>query len=123
MYGTSVTIEFKIKAKLIFSNSNVYENNGKVCICAGPFVCAGEGIDNIENLNSIFVDSEFKYNMEYDRELMGYKVDAKAYVIKTNDALYSQYKPSFEDYTLRLIPYASFANRKETNMLVWFNVK
>lgn len=30
---------------------------------------------------------------------------------------------SFEDFTLTMIPYLCFANRKATNMCVWLNIR
>ncbi|MBR3848028.1 MAG: glycoside hydrolase family 127 protein [Oscillospiraceae bacterium] len=118
-----VSVKFAIEPVLVQSNSEVSENSGKVAVCCGPYVCAAEAIDNIENLHSIFVDKNLKAEARYDEAMCGYVLDVKAYRRKTDDKLYSKYSENFEDFTLKLIPYASFANRGESNMCVWLNVR
>ena len=118
-----ITVDLKMEALLIQSNPEIYENNGKAAVCYGPFVCAGESVDNVENLHSIFVDRNFKATAQYDEALCGYTLKVNAYRRKATTALYSAYEENFEDYTLRLIPYAAFANRGESNMCVWFGVR
>jgi DUF1680 family protein len=118
-----VTIDFLITPQLIGSNPEIYNNNGKAAVCCGPFVCAGEAVDNTENLHSLFIDRDFKTDIEYDDALCGYTVRVKAYRRKAVSALYSKYAEDFEDYTLKMIPYAAFANRGESNMCVWFGVR
>ena len=118
-----VTVKFNIQAVLMQSNSEVYENSGKAAVCIGPFVCAAESIDNIENLHSIFIDKNLDAHIEYSDKLCGYVLKVKAYKKITDDSLYSKFSENFEDFILTMIPFASFANRKESNMCVWFNVK
>ena len=118
-----ITVDLQIKPQLIASNPEIYENNGKAAICCGPFVCAGEAVDNIQNLHSLFIDRNFKATAQYSDTLCGYTVQVKAYRRKAQSALYAKYTEALEDYTLNLIPYAAFANRGESNMCVWFGVK
>ena len=118
-----ITVDLKITPYLVGSNPEVYHNNGKAAVCCGPFVCAGEAIDNIENLHSLFIDRSFKAEIEYDDTLCGYTVKVKAFRRKAEAALYSRFAENFEDFTLKMIPYAAFANRGETNMCVWFGVR
>lgn len=108
---------------LIQSNTDVYENSGKAAIICGPYVCAAEGIDNIENLHSIFIDKNFLAKYKYSDDMSGFLLDVKAFKRKTDDSLYSEYNEIFEDFTLKMIPYASFANRGKTNMAVWLHVR
>ncbi len=108
---------------LVESNIGVHENSGKVAVQMGPFVCAAESVDNIENLHSIFIDKNLKCDAKYSDELKGYLLDVKAFRKISNDKLYSKITENYEDYTLKMIPYASFANRGESNMLVWFNAR
>lgn len=108
---------------LVQSNTEVYENSGKVAVCCGPYVCAAEAVDNGENLHNIFIDKNSTADFEYSDELCGFTLNVKAYRKITDENLYSRYTDDFEDFTLKMIPYASFANRKEGNMCVWFNVR
>ena len=118
-----ITLDLAITPTLVASNPEVYANNGKAAVCCGPFVCAGEALDNTENLHSLFIDKNFRAKAQYSEALCGYTVSVKAYRRKTTEALYTKYTEDFEDYTLKLIPYAAFANRGESNMCVWFGVK
>ena len=118
-----ITVDLKMEALLIQSNPEIYENNGKAAVCYGPFVCAGESVDNVENLHSIFIDRNFKATAQYDEALCGYTLKVKAYRRQATQALYSAYEENFENYILHLIPYAAFANRGESNMCVWFGVR
>ena len=89
----------------------------------GPYVCTVEAVDNIERLHSLFVDKNLKATMEYSDELCGYVVKAKGFKKVTNDDLYSEYtEDDLQDYEITFIPFASFANRGESNMCVWINV-
>lgn len=119
----TVTVDLKITPYIVGSNPEIYANNGKAAVCCGPFVCAGEAIDNVENLHSLFIDRNFKAEIEYDDTLCGYTVKVKAFRRKAEAALYSRYAENFEDFTLKMIPFAAFANRGETNMCVWFGVR
>ncbi len=123
MPNGEIVVDLAIKPVLIESNPEIYENNGKAAVCCGPFVCAGEAIDNIENLHALFIDKNFKAEATYDDTICGYTVSVKAFRKKAAPALYSAYSENFEDFTLKMIPYAAFANRGETNMCVWFGVK
>ena len=118
-----VTVDLVMKPLLIQSNPEIYENNGKAAVCYGPFVCAGESVDNTENLHSIFIDKNFQATAQYDEALCGYTLKVKAYRRQATQALYCAYEENFENYILHLIPYAAFANRGESNMCVWFGVR
>lgn len=118
-----IVITFEMTPFLVQSNVEVSENGGKVAVCFGPYVCAAEAVDNVENLHSIYIDKNLNADVEYSDDMCGYTLKVKAYRKITGDSLYSRYSEDFEDYTLKMIPYASFANRGDSNMLVWFNVK
>lgn len=118
-----ITIELEIKPLLMQSNWQVDDCCGKVAMMVGPYVCAVEAVDNIENLHSLFIDKKLKATMEYSDELCGYVVKAKGYRKVTGDDLYSEYtEEDLQNYEITFIPFASFANRGESNMCVWINV-
>lgn len=119
----SITVKFDMKPFLVESNAGVYQNLGKVAVCMGPYVMAAEAADNCENLHSLFIDKNFTATAKYSDELCGYTLNVKAYRKLSNDALYSRFGENFEDYKLKLIPFAAFANRGPSNMCVWLNVR
>ncbi|MBR7161173.1 MAG: glycoside hydrolase family 127 protein, partial [Clostridia bacterium] len=120
---TEIVLELEIRPFLVQSNPEIYANNGKAAVCCGPYVCAGEAVDNIENLHSLFIDGNFEASWEYDDAFCGYTVSVKAFRKKETASLYSEYTNAADDFLLRLIPYAAFANRGESNMCVWFGVQ
>ncbi len=117
-----IVLELEIRPFLVESNPEIYDNNGKVAVCCGPYVCAGESVDNIENLHSLLIDGNFEASWKYDEALCGYAVSVKAFRKKSRTGLYSGYTEDMEDFLLRMIPYAAFANRGASNMCVWFRV-
>jgi DUF1680 family protein len=117
-----IVLDLEIRPFLVESNPEIYANNGKAAVCCGPYVCAGESVDNIENLHSLFIDGNFEASWKYNEALCGYTVSVKAFRKKEQKGLYSRKIGDFEPYLLRLIPYAAFANRGESNMCVWFGL-
>lgn len=119
----TVSVDFKIKPHLIGARSDVSNNIGRAAVQYGPFVYAFEGIDNIENLHSLYIDKTLEYTAEYSEYFSADVLKIKGYKRVTGDTLYSEYTENFEDFTLKAIPYHAFANRGESDMIVWIKVK
>lgn len=122
MFDGCITIEFEMTPFLVEGNPRIFENNGKVAVCYGPYVFAAEGTDNVENLHSIFIDKSLTYEICHSDELNCVTLKIKAFKRAESEELYSRRNESFEDFTLTMIPYHCFANRKATNMCVWLNI-
>ncbi len=120
---SDVTIEFIIKPRLIESNVEVRNNVAKVAIQYGPFVYCIESADNIENLYSLFIDKNLEYSKEYSDYFDADILKFKGYQKMSDNSLYSLMSSNYNDVIITAIPYAGYANRKETNMLVWLNVR
>lgn len=119
-----IEIEFEMKPVIYCANSEVNDCTGKGAIMYGPILYCAEGIDNDNvNLHRLYLDenlnAEFSYNAELDTKVM----TVSGFKIETTDKLYAPYKKSFTQASINLIPYRLFANRGESDMLVWFNVK
>jgi len=119
----TVSVDFKIKPYLVGARSEVSNNIGRAAVQYGPFVYAFEGIDNIENLHSLYIDKALEYTSEYSEYFSADILKFKGYRRITDTSLYSEYTENFEDFTLTAIPYAGFANRGESDMIVWVKVK
>lgn len=119
----TITVKFDMRPFLVESNADVYQNCGKAAVCMGPYVMAAEAVDNCENLHSLFIDKNFTASAKYSDELCGYTLSVKAFRKLSGDTLYSGFSDKFEDYKLKLIPFAAFANRGPSNMCVWLNVR
>ena len=118
-----VEIEFVMKAVLMQSTSNVGSNVGKVALMYGPVVYCGESVDNIENLYSLYINKDVNVKVSYNESYGMNEITVDGFVAKPTEALYAKYGENFEETKINLIPYSCYANRGETNMLVWFKVK
>ena len=55
--------------------------------------------------------------------MQAYTVETDGFADGKTDALYRRYEPDFVPQRIKFIPYFAFANRGETDMLVWLRVK
>ena len=90
----------------------------------GPVVYCAESIDN-ENINlcRLYIDSALKTEILPSNGSVTGKLLVDGYVQKESDTLYSTCPPSFEPKKIALIPYHFFANRGESDMAVWLNIR
>ena len=117
-----IEIEFEISIRKYYANIQVSEDVGKVAIGRGPFIYCLEEIDNGEMLENLElpVDSRLDYTWE-ENTLNGVGVITAEgiRVCSENNELYSTSKPLYEQQQLKFIPYFSWANRGENEMMVW----
>ena len=85
----------------------------------GPVVYCGEAVDNGNDLRCIEIDTNAPAKIE-EGEFILPSVTLQAFRQKDDDKLYSPVGDDYEPCTLQLIPYYAFANRGESEMLVWF---
>ncbi len=120
-----IIVEFDMTPFAICAKTDVVKDVGKLCVQAGPVVYCAEKIDNGENLHALSIDTEFGYAVSFDSKtgLNNLEIDGYRYE-NTTDKLYARAKnesPVKKAVKIKLIPYSTFANRGETDMLVWFN--
>lgn len=122
--GSTTTLDLDMTPFALHSDSRVIEDINKLCIQAGPIVYCAESVDNGENLHSLFVSPDFSYDFLPGNEFLLRPLKISAFRIKNvEQGLYTKARPLFAPTTVKLIPYNSFANRGESDMLVWFNAK
>jgi hypothetical protein len=123
-----VYIEFSMVPRLIQSHVQVYGNAGKVALQYGPVVYCMEAVDNGENLHGLYLNPDAKIEVSYD-ETFGLPILLVQGLRKKETAdLYTEWsreaeKNAYEKVNLKFIPYSCYANRGETDMMVWVNVK
>lgn len=122
--SAEINIDFEMKPVLVQANKKAYNLNGRAAVAMGPIVYCCEGIDNAGGLRSLFIDAgNFEYSVEYNEEFGLNTLKVAGFRRKENDGLYFKYSDDTEKTEIRLIPYNCFANRGETDSLVWMNVK
>ncbi len=119
---TAVILHLDFSPKFIMSNPKIRDNAGKVCLINGPMVYCLEEVDNGKDLFALSVNPEissFSSKLSETYQMPVFTVVGER--LLSNDApLYADtYKT--EKVSLKFIPYFAFANREESDMLVWIN--
>ena len=119
-----ITVEFDMPVLCMQVSEHVTKNSGRVALQRGPVIYCAEGIDNGKDLKNIFVDVNGDFRVAYDMVLGAHIIEATAFRLRNKTKeLYRVYTADFEEIKLRLIPYYAFANREETQMLVWLRAR
>ena len=117
-----IHIALKMPVTVYRANARVHEDAGKVAVMRGPVVYCAEGIDNGEDISGIRIDPAEQYRTEGEEWLLP-TLEGCAYRAKKQEELYYPATDEWEKVPVKLIPYFAFANRKETEMQVWFAEK
>lgn len=118
-----VKVEFVMKPVLMQSTSAVGSNVGKTALMYGPVVYCGEAVDNIENLYSLYINKNLNAEVLYNEKFGMNEITVDGFLLKPTESLYSKYGENFEETKIKLIPYSCYANRGESNMIVWFKIR
>ena len=116
------SLELAMEPTLVSANPETDADLGKAALCVGPLVYCAESIDNGNlplNMYSFALPLETKKYFNKDKGY--YEISAKAFLEKESDMLYKKLDAeSKKEVSLKLIPYYAFANREESDMLIWF---
>ena len=89
----------------------------------GPVVYCVEAADNGENLGDLFIAAHGDISCDYDEMSQLYALIADGERRAEQTELYAKYDGRNTHCKIRLIPYYTFANRGDSEMSVWLNVK
>lgn len=117
--GKEITLKLDMPVVCIKSNKRVHENAGRIAVMRGPLVYCGESVDNCSDLQTVMIDTSAPFELA-DSEFILPSITAHAYAEKESEKLYSPIGDDYEKTTLKLIPYYAFANRGDSDMVVWF---
>ena len=119
--GSEIVAEFDVRPRLVYADSRVIRNAGRVCVSRGPVVYCAEGVDNGQNMHSYSIPLNPEFNEVYDENFGLYTLQLSCVreAAFEEDRLYSNRAPQKTRETITLIPYNCFANRGETDMIVW----
>ena len=116
---SEIVLTLDMAAYAVFADPRVLRDAGKLAVRRGPVVYCAEGVDNGSDLHGYLVKPGFKAaEIPSEFGLPALNVPCKK-LLPLENGLYSAEMPGSEDATLRMIPYNSFANRGESDMLVW----
>lgn len=122
-------LHFSMSLLLMEADEKVREDAGKVAVLRGPIVYCLEEVDNGKDLHLLEVNPDGKYEIK-DSEICGNPVKVVEMdgfrvvdTAKKDGELYHVYKrKEKEAVKLKFVPYYTWANRGENEMMVWVRV-
>ena len=121
--GDTITLNFEMKPTFIEANPLVTFDSGKVAVMRGPMVYCLEEVDNGKNLRDIRLDKNTEFAEFIDTSLNALCLEVDAFRRKPSNKLYAKLSNERIKIKAKLIPYYTFANRGESEMLVWTMVE
>lgn len=119
--GEEIILELDMRPRAVFADCRVKNDAGRICVMRGPVVYCAEAVDNGAHLHSFVLNTQINAKEIFDEGLGLYRLEIPCKKRTACDGgLYSNRPPKTEDAVLKLIPYNCFANRGESDMLVWF---
>ncbi len=113
-----ILLTLSMPVTFISANKMVHTCAGRVAVMRGPVVYCLEGVDNGKDLSSIRIDIKEKAEIS-EKEFLVPNILLKAYKEPENDSLYFEATENYIETQLKFIPYFAYANRGETDMLIW----
>ncbi|WP_236838861.1 glycoside hydrolase family 127 protein [Caldalkalibacillus salinus] len=122
--GDQLTLEMEMPINIVHAHPEVRENAGKVALQRGPIVYCLEEADNGRNLHDIHLAQDASVQSTFEPSLLnGVTVlTGKAYRTDSThvpDQLYTTQVYPKIPFEFKAIPYYTWANRGEGEMLVW----
>jgi DUF1680 family protein len=121
--GDSVTVDLPMEIHFIEANPYAQDNSGRYAVQRGPIVYCMEEIDNGENLRDITLLENSEKKVVCEEGIPAPVIYMGAERRPATNQLYSIKNDERVSFTARLIPYFAFANREDSDMLVWTMVK
>lgn len=117
--NAEILLNFDMPVQIIKSNRKVRENAGRVAVMRGPIVYCLEEIDNGNLLRDVSIDVDSVFTV-CDNEFFLPSLQTKAYRFKESNDLYeAATNDDYVEFKARFIPFYAFANRNESDMIVW----
>lgn len=115
-----IAVRFDMSPRTVYADPRIKHDVCRVCVMRGPVIYCAEGNDNIGPLHSYVLPREPKFTERFDPTFGLDVLDVSCKRrLPFDGRLYSSEPPQTEPATLRMIPYSCFANRDESDMLVW----
>ena len=120
--GDEIELLLELTVRHLKADSRVRHNRGFAAVTYGPFVMCMEGVDNGERLGDVkLVGLECRKSFD---EKLGLPTIIHPACRETGEGLYFDAESvKTESFDAKLIPYFAFANRGETDMRIWVELK
>lgn len=121
---TELTLTLEMTPTLYEANAEVNDCAGKAALMVGPVVYCAEGIDNGGvNLHRLAYSTNLNPEYTFCNTCGLNKLTVDGYITEASGALYRPLTDRYTATRIHLIPYYSFANRGESDMLVWMRYR
>ncbi len=121
--GEVIEYNLEMPVRFVQANPKVRQCCGKVAVQRGPVVYCAEGVDNPLPLKGLLVDPKGNATVTPCEEFALPVIELDGYKKPERDELYFDYDTVFESQKIKLIPYYAYANRGESDMLIWLTVR
>lgn len=119
-----LTLTLVMTPTLYEANAEVNDCAGKAALMMGPVVYCAEAIDNGGvNLHRLAYSTALNPEIDYCRNCGMNKLSVDGYLCDESSALYRPLTDRYVSTRIRLIPYYAFANRGESDMIVWMRYR
>ncbi len=118
--GDSVSLDLPMPVRKVVAKDQVVMDRGRVAIQRGPVVFCAEGVDQAGSVLSMMLDEKAAFEPVNRPDLLGGVVTLKTSGFDLKSADGSVTKTT---RPITLIPYATWANRGRSEMLVWLPVR
>lgn len=115
---SDIQLTLDMPVRLIAANRRVHADAGRVAVMRGPVVYCAESADNGKDLAAVSLKAGADFTVEDSAWLLPV-LKTTGCRPKENDRLYFEAADDAEEIPLTLIPYYAFANREESEMVVW----
>ena len=125
--GDRIELELDMPVRLMAANPQVRADAGKAAIQRGPVVYCLEEADNGKNLSAVSLKRDAKFKIIPNGSAGGTTViGCEGFRIREDgwgSVLYRSYEQREEAIKIRAIPYFTWGNRGEGEMVVWIRVE
>ncbi len=119
--GDTITLDLPMEVRLLRAHPALQEDCGRVAVMRGPIVFCAEGVDNGAHLKDIAIRPSMPFTYAWNEALNVpmLRTTATRSVWPEKTRIYTSDPVKRIGASLTLIPYFAWANRGESEMLVW----
>ena len=107
-----------MEVKRVVANEKVKDDIGKTALQRGPLMYCAEWKDNDGHVSNYILPDNAQFTTEFKPDLLNGVMTLKTQLPKVNITGINQVSTSAQSFTA--IPYYSWANRGEGEMMLWF---
>lgn len=113
-----IEILLPMEIKRVVANEKVKDDIGKTALQRGPLMYCAEWKDNDGHVSNYILPDNVQFTTEFKPDLLNGVMTLKTQLPKVNISGTNQVSTSVQSFTA--IPYYSWANRGEGEMMLWF---